>query len=268
MTDDLDTRARTAAAALHESVRGLSVDASLARQPRPRLAIAAAVVVAVVAVAIALRNDGPDNTDVVTDNDGDVPRFVLETPPPGLLPTGAVDLPLTGPGAITQTYWVYGDPSAADPFAGADLGVVVSTGQGSEFVPPDDAREVAIDGRSLWVATSRDPLEPRSVTFETAEGSIAYLASSTLSDDELIDSAAALDAAGEAPGSLGRLDLVATSSGEPTGTVPVPIPTTLGHIVGYQTADDDLNRVVAVASVAGGEEAYLVARWALGPSSR
>jgi hypothetical protein len=267
VTDDLDTRARAAAVALHDSVRDLTVPAHTPQRPRLRLAVAAAAVVTVIAAGIALRDRGSGETDVVS-GVGDVPRFVLDPPPAGLLPTGAVDLPFGGIGAITQTYWVYGDPDAADPFGNAELGVVITQGSDAELVPPDDSREVDVDGRSAWVSTSRGPAESRSITFETDAGTIAYLASSTLTDGELVEAAGEVAPADEPPGSLVGLDLVAKSSGEPTGTIPLPVPTTLGHIVGYQTQDDSVNKVIAVASVAGGEDAYLVARWALGPTGR
>jgi hypothetical protein len=232
------------------------------------MAVAAALAVAVVGAAMALRDRGPDSTDVVTDNVGEVPRFLLDEPPAGLLPTGAVDLPLADAGGVAQTYWVYGDPDAADPFAEADLGVVVSSGPDVVLVPPDDSREVVVDGRSAWVSTSGDPGEMWSVTFEVDGDSIAYVASRSLSDQALVEAVAAVDLSGDAPRQIGGLDLVAVSNAGPTGTIPLPLPTSRGHIAGYQNEDGDAQRYVAVASVEGGEDAYLVARWALGPTAR
>ena len=270
MTDDLDTRARAAAAALHESVRGLSA-APVPPPRRLRLVAAAVLVVMAVAAVVVLLAEGPDSTDVVTDDAGDVPRLLLDPAPTGLLSTGVADLPLAEDPGVTEQYWVYGDPDASNPFAEGDLGVVISTGPDATFQPPDDAREVEIDGMPAWIATSSDPLERRSVGLDVADGTIAYIASSTLSDDELVAAVTELDlgsGTASAPSGAAGLDLVAVSTAGATGTIPLPLPTNAGHIAGYQTEDDALNKVIVVASVAGGEDAYLVARWALGPTSR
>ena len=148
MSNDLDTRARAAATAVHDAVRHLPADRvpGRARAPWGRIGLVAAAALVVVAIGAALLGQGGDEgTPVATDGDGDIPRLVLGEVPAGLVATGAADLPL--PGARSPTSWVYGDAEADKPFAERDLAVVQLDGETAGQIEPDAGSGLEIDGR-------------------------------------------------------------------------------------------------------------------------
>lgn len=279
MNDELDTRARAGATALRDAVRHLPVEAAArrTRAPQRRVALAALAIVAVVALAASLVSRGDDDERLSTDPGG-APRLVLDpppaglgTPPVGLSPSGAVDLPLPGETAVQGTYWVYGDAAADDPFAGGDLAVVEVAGPftGGEDLAPD----AEVDGHPAFVAASSDDeseagLARLTVFVELATSTVG-LGSRSLSDADLLEVAEGLDLDARAldpPEELSGLDQIGTARGTLNpGATMQPFPVGVGHLVGYS---DDGDRAVSVASVVGGDGALAVARWSFGATAR
>jgi len=269
MTDDLDTRGRAAAHAMHDAVAAVAVptpaEAPGAWRRRPLLLVCAAGLAAVVVVAAVVTRDGADSTDVSSTAAGDVPRLVLDEVPAGLTSTGAADLPVAGNDGPATRWWVYGDGAADDPFAEGDLGVALFAGADGGEARPEGTRAVEVGGRAGWLSVGPDPFGRRSVTVDLG-GALAYVASMTLDDDELLDAADRLgldDGEPDGVESVGELDLLGSISAGLTGSIPLPLPRATGHVVGYQS-DGDLSHALVVATVAGGEDALLVARWAMG----
>jgi hypothetical protein len=126
MNTDLDIRLRSAADSLERASERLSPTAR-PRSLRPAAAALAGTmaVVALIASTVAVR-DRLDETGTVSPAPV-VPRLIPEVVPAGYRPGGVTELaaePNLPPGTVSLD--VYGDPTADDPFAEADLAIYTS----------------------------------------------------------------------------------------------------------------------------------------------
>lgn len=282
MTEDLDTRARSAAEGLRGAVADVPVPTMASATPRPRrapLVLAAAALVAVAALVAALVVVGADDdTEVATgptSPSGGVPRLVLDPVPDGLEPTGAADLPY-GDAGVHQ--WIYGEPAADDPLAGGGVSILVSPGTrralelDAALAAGGSAAEVA--GKPAAVGPDRLHAGRRQVVVDVDGTGTIVVASDVLPDSDLLSVAAmavvegAVDDPAAVPSTLpGDLSLL---GGGPwnDGLYP-PLPDAQGHLVGYQAPDDRQGTIglptsVSVAVVEGDGADLASLRWSLG----
>lgn len=266
---DLDTRMRGAGQSLRRASEHL-VPEGPPRSGRRPAALAAAAIVLLVALAggttaMIQKEDQPSN---VTTEVGDLPRLIPEELPPGLAPTGAVDLPLpadelAGPVASIT---VYGNPEATDPFAQVDLAVMVWE------TDPEPADDGEVDGDRITVRghpgiAQDDSGFGASIIWEEAPNVRVLLGSHALDQQQLVAVAEGMTIEGSSaslgprPDGLdGRLELVGQAS-EATlavGSLP-PVPrAAAGHVVAYQAEDD---RILVVTSFSGRAPERAVVQW-------
>ena len=218
MTNDLDTRARAGARALHEAV------ASRAGPRHGSHPVAASRSRAGAGGGRRRRRRRGHRTgDEGRGRAAPQHRPLRRRPPPRARPAAA------RPGghrcggppragrmpACGAPYWVYGDASAADPFEEGDLGLVHLSSE-SLHLDREGAAGVEVDGHPAWVANEPDAATGlRSVVVEL-DGSSLGLLSATLGDDELLAAAGDLDldaVALDPPDRLAGLEQVGVARG-------------------------------------------------------
>lgn len=263
----LDTRAREAAAALTASLDALPAGPPPLRAPSTgrRALLAAAVVLAVVAVAVVALRDDERAAPVVTTPGTDVPRLVPPAVPDGLEPTGAADLPLAREAETGMFMVVFGDPTAADPFAAGDLAMTWWR-SGGDLEPGAGDRDVTVRGRR-GTARDGDEIEPSWVQWRE-EDVVVTLSSRHLAVDALLTVAdGAVVAGGDVviprpPDGLvevGRADMLLPDAG--SVLLPAGAP---GHVAGWQAAEG--GRLLVVATVAADIGVGHALAWLAGPS--
>ncbi|MGH9250433.1 MAG: hypothetical protein ACRD0W_13055 [Acidimicrobiales bacterium] len=264
MTTDLDTRVRAAAESLRRSVDAVPVPAARRRSPAALGAAAAVVAVVVLAGAAMLVLRNRDRSAELATGSTPVPRLIADPVPEGMGPSYAADLPLPEdeilPGSMSVT--VYGDAAADDPFAGADLGILVVTDEtlavgGGPVTVRGQPGEATDNGRY-----------GTSVTWDEAPGSEVTLASQTLERSQLLAIAEGLTIEGTAV-ALGPLPAGLPGALSEVGTAtdmlvegPLPVPrSAVGHVVEYRAEEGESR--LAVGSAAGGASNLAVLRWSL-----
>jgi hypothetical protein len=238
---------------------------------RRRVLVAGAVVVLVVlgATAAVLLRDDDQQADVTTDSDAGsdtIPRLVPADLPEGLPPSGAMELPLPDQSdAGTTPVSVYGDPSADDPFADADLGLFV------RHVDDLSMDEPSATVRGQPAEVDATATYGTSLTWEEEPGVAITAASLGLNRDQLLavteglaveDGAASV---GTVPADVpGPLQLVAAT--EMSAVVSPPIPAAaVGHMVAYQDPEGD--RAIAVTALGADATDLAVVRWMAGATT-
>lgn len=248
----------------------------MARRPAGLPWVIGVSCLAVLAGLLAVGGDRPatllDTTDGVRP-----PPMVPTMVPDGLEPAAALDLPLAGGAVPTTALVLYGDPDAADPFGEGDVAVLATgtAGRPAETATGPDA--VAVRGRpaTFTEAFAGPDLGLKALGWVDEGDTSVQVVSRSLTRDELLDVAAALDVAGgtaRAARPLPRgLRIVARQSraSVPSGSAPIPLGVS-GHVVSYTSPAGDAGpqRHLLVGSHAGGAEVLTVLRWYYGATAR
>jgi hypothetical protein len=259
MSNDIDSRAREAAAALHRAVDTIDAPEAVRtpRRPRTPFLLAAAAVLVVVAVAAALLASGDDADDRdITAAGGGLQPLVARVLPGGVELAGGFDLPAGGSEQAPEL-WLYGAGSGGDPFADGVVAAFAST----EDLPVED-----IGGEQVSVGSYDgviDDLDQQRRLRAQVGDQVVTLLSWTHDDRALVDAATELFANGipaDAPDRVGDLDLVAAV--HPAGGLAMPtVAGARGHATRYQSDD---GRGIFVTAVDNTDAGWAVVRWALG----
>lgn len=243
-----------------------------------RLATNAVLLAGAAALAwfVVARDDGGSGVQVWTGSGTSGP-MVPSVLPPGLRLAAALDLPLAGAAPPRVALVLYGEPAAADPFAMGDLAVFSTTIEGAEPTLSVEEEPVEVRGRpgSYTRSFAGPQLGLKAVRWMERDGLLLEVVSRSLSRDELLAAAAALDFAADgtvAARPLPRgLRLVARQADASVPPVTAPVPMgAAGHLVSYVSTDDGSGpqRYLLVGSHAGGPEALAVLTWFYGPTTR
>jgi hypothetical protein len=272
MTVDLDTRLRAAADALQRSAAPLSPSTPRPRSLRPvAAAVAGMLAVAAVVAGVAIRDGRPDDAETLSPSPV-VPRLIAEVLPEGYRPGGAVDL-ADAPGAVSVD--VYGDPTADDPFAEADLAIYTADVPlvGDPLNHPAGSDPVTVRGHDGFVDAHLG--DGVLVVWEESAGLTVGVASWSLDRAQLLAIAEGLDVdaiartieLGPLPDDLAGLmspigsadDVVVPAALTPLG-VALP-PSGNGHLAYYETDDYLFPGSAVTAAFAGDAQAMAVTRW-------
>ena len=252
MTADLDTMLHAASDSLHEAVDGLPAGEAPRPSPVPRLVAAAVLVAALVAggaLVLRLRDHEGSISDIPSGPD-DIPRLVVDGDTHGLRASGGADLPLPAETQGIGTVGAYGAGDASDPFAEADLAVIVLGPGGSG---PTQGESVRVRGKPATLAAGDEPGSV-SLSWKERDQARITLGSRTLGRDRLIAVAEGLRVDGDRvtlgtlPPSLdGRLRRIGHDMVLDISMLPFFPVSTAGHVAAYQAGD----QVAAVATYAG-----------------
>ena len=275
MSVDLDTRLRAAADALQRSAAPLSPGTHRPRSLRPVAAAAAGMLaVATVVAGVAIRDARPDDAQTLSPSPV-VPKLIPEDLPEGFRPGGAVELADAAgalPGAVSVD--VYGDPTADDPFAEADLAIYTAVPSvGDQRNHPAGSDTVTVRGHDGFADEHLG--DGVLVVWEESAELAVGVASWSLDRGQLLAIAEGLDVdaigrtieLGPLPDDLaGPLspigsaeDFAVPPSLTPLG-VAVP-PSGNGHLVYYETDDYLFPGSAVAAAFAGDAQAIAVTRW-------
>ena len=276
MSVELDSRLRAAGDALQRSAAPLSPSTPQPRSLRPVTAAAAGVLVVVAVVAgLAIGDGHPDESGTLSPSPA-VPQLIPEVLPEGLRPGGAVELadaPDASRGAVAVD--VYGDPTADDPFAAADLAIYTAD---LPFVEdqlnhPAGSDPVTVRGHQGFVDEHLG--DGLLAVWEESPGLTLGIASWSLDRAQLLAIAEGLDVdpaartieLGALPDGLAG-PLAPVGSAENVAVPPALTPLGVavpasgdGHFAYYRTDDYLFPGSVVAATFAGEADALAVTRW-------
>ena len=276
MSVELDSRLRAAGDALQRSAAPLSPSTPRPRSLRP-VAAAAAGVLAVLAVvaAVAVLDARPDEAETLSPSLV-VPQLIPDVLPEGFEPGGAVELTDAldaSPGAVAVD--VYGDRTADDPFAAADLAIYTADLPfvGDPLNHPAGSDPVTIRGHQGFVEEHLG--DGALVIWEESPGLTVGIASWSLDRAQLLAIAEGLDVdpavrtieLGPLPDGLAGPLAPLGSAGSvvvPPALTPlgVAVPASgNGHLAYYRTDDYLFPGSVVAATFAGDADALAVTRW-------
>ena len=276
MSVDLDTRLRAAGDALQRSATPLSPSAQRPRSLRPvAAAVAGTLAVAAVVAGVAIRDGHPQEEGTLSPSPV-VPQLIPEVLPEGFRPGGAVELsdaPDATPGALSVD--VYGDPTADDPLAEADLAIYTADVEfvGDPLNHPVGSDPVTVRGHDGFAAQHLG--DGAMVIWEESPGRTVAVASWSLDRAQLLAIAEGLDVDAAArtidlgplpDGFAGPLVPVGSAADVtvPPALTPlgVALPASVnGHLVYYETDDYLFPGSVVAAAFAGDAQAMTVTRW-------
>lgn len=277
----IDTRARAAAEAVHESVDRITVQPPDYGRRRQRQVVAAALTIVtllVASVAILATRDGNDSTRVAAEGGGLHP-LVPASPPDGFLIDGAFDLPQ--PTSQIGVQRLYGKAAGRDPFGDGDLSVTVigstqpDDDDGEDASPLDPTREdtVALADGTVALYNEGGGRFARSLRWFLPGHGEAMVSSYSLDRGQLISVADSLDV-----GPDGAFEVTALPDGYtlvaelPDMTVVSGLGVTParadaeGHVLVYRPADGSRAASVSILVVEAGAAEMSAFRWMAGPS--
>jgi hypothetical protein len=275
MSVDLDTRLRAAADALQRSAAPLSPSAPRPRSLRPVAAAGSMVAVVAVVAGLAVRDGRPDEAETLSQSPV-VPQLIPAVLPEGFRAGGAVELADgsgASPGGVSVD--VYGDPTAEDPFAEADLAIYTAdiSFVGDQLNHPAGSDPVTVRGHDGFADEHLG--DGVLVVWEESPGLTVGVASRSLDRAQLLAIAEGLDVdavartieLGPLPDGLAG-PLSAVGSAEDVAVPPALTPLGVavpvsgdGHLAYYETDDYLFPGSVGAATFAGGAEALAVTRW-------
>jgi hypothetical protein len=276
MNADLDTRLRSAADSLQRAAERLAPSTQRPRSLRPAAhAVLGSMAVVALAVGILSFRDRPDETATLPPSPA-APRLIPEVLPPGHRPGGASELavdPSVASDAVAID--VYGDPTADDPFAAADLLIYTSARPlvGDQLDELGETDPVTVRGHAGFADEFLG--DGVLLLWEEAPGLSIGIGSWSLDLGDLLAIAEGLDVdAGAHTVELGRLPdgidgpLAPVGSADDFASSPalaplaVPVPAAGdGYVTYYRTDDYSFPGHVVVAAFTGDAADLAVARW-------
>jgi hypothetical protein len=277
MTTGLDDRLRAAGESALRASTGLVPRARPSRRLPVRVAVALAVVAAVVLAAIVVLGGGHRRSPVSTDGLPTVRRFIPDRLPEGTSGPTRYELPVSASYAF-RTYQVgsdpavatlYGDPSADDPFARADL-LVMTTDEVPFLLSVARASQgLTVHGTQGYADTS--PALGEVVQWSDSAGRAIVVASHTLDREQVVVIAGALVVdhgsarLGAVPAGLpGRLEEVAEVTHLPAPTMDLGLVWTQDVMASSSligTGPGRSSRRLFVATTTGDDADLTLLRW-------
>jgi hypothetical protein len=273
---ELDSRLRAAGDALQRSAAALSPSTPRPRSLRP-VATAAASLLAVMAVVagVAIRDGRPDEAATLSPSPV-VPQLIPEVLPEGFRPGGAVELadaPDASRGAVAVD--VYGDPTADDPFAEADLAIYTADVPfvGDQLNHPAGSVPVTVRGHQGFVEEHLG--DGLLMVWDESPGLTVGIASWSLGRAQLLAIAEGLDVdpaartidLGALPDGLaGPLAPIGSAGGVAVPLALTPLGVAVpasgnGHLAYYRTDDYLFRGSIVAATFAGEADTLAVTRW-------
>lgn len=272
----IDTQARAAAAAVHESVDGINAQPpDYGKRRRHRVAAAALTVVTLVvaSVAILATRDADESTQVAA-GEGGLRPLMPASLPDGFIVDGAFDLPQ--PTSQIGVQRLYGRAEGRDPFGDGDLSVTVigstqpDDNDGHEASPLDPDREntVTLADGTIALYNEGNRRFARSLRWFLPGHGEVMVASYSLDRTQLISVADSLEVDPD-----GTFEVTALPDGY-TLVAELPDMTVVsgfgvtparadaeGHVLVYQPADGSRGAAVTILVVEAGAAEMSAFRW-------